>query len=74
MAVLMQDGCLRLSTRSTGKDDCATVVRDAIGRGALHSLFAAEGGRSVSERKADAARANGAKGGRPKKGRRLGQP
>lgn len=41
------------------------LIRDALGADALRSLFGAEGGRVVSERKAEAARRNGARGGRP---------
>jgi hypothetical protein len=43
------------------------LVREALGETALRVLFASEGGRSTSERKAAAARRNGAKGGRPRK-------
>ena len=43
------------------------LIREAIGEAALRVLFASEGGRSTSDRKAAAARRNGAKGGRPRK-------
>ena len=43
------------------------LIREALGADALRSLAAAEGGKATSERKAAAARANGAKGGRPRK-------
>lgn len=39
----------------------------ALGRTAVHALFGTAGGRSTSERKAQAARVNGAKGGRPRR-------
>lgn len=42
------------------------LVREALGGGALQSLFGAAGGQATSSRKAEAARANGAKGGRPR--------
>lgn len=45
----------------------AALVREALGTEALRLLFASEGGRATSDRKAAAARANGAKGGRPRK-------
>ncbi len=44
----------------------AAIVRDALGERALAGLFAAVGGRSTSAAKAEAARANGQKGGRPR--------
>jgi len=43
------------------------LIREALGADALRSLAAAEGGKATSERKAAAARENGAKGGRPRK-------
>lgn len=42
------------------------LVREALGAGALQSLFGSVGGKARSSRKAEAARANGAKGGRPR--------
>lgn len=41
------------------------LVREALGAQAIQSLFGAAGGRVTTPRKAEAARANGAKGGRP---------
>ncbi len=46
----------------------AELVREALGLEALHSLFGAAGGQATSPRKAEAARLNGAKGGRPRRG------
>ena len=45
----------------------SALIREALGVSAVRSLFAAEGGRSTSDKKAAAARANGAKGGRPRR-------
>jgi hypothetical protein len=42
------------------------LVREALGDAAIQSLFGVMGGRATSSRKAEAARANGAKGGRPR--------
>ena len=44
----------------------AALVREALGEAAIQSLFGAAGGRSTSPKKTEAARANGAKGGRPR--------
>jgi hypothetical protein len=41
------------------------LVLEALGGGAVQSLFGVAGGRATSSRKAEAARANGSKGGRP---------
>jgi hypothetical protein len=43
------------------------LLFDAVGRSQRLTEFAREAGRATSERKAAAARANGAKGGRPRK-------
>lgn len=42
------------------------LLLDALGAGSLAQELARRGGRSTSEAKADAARRNGAKGGRPR--------
>ncbi len=43
------------------------LLEIALGRSTVHALFGTAGGRSTSERKAQAARLNGAKGGRPRR-------
>lgn len=43
----------------------AALVREALGGAAVMSVLGAAGGTATSARKADAARVNGAKGGRP---------
>lgn len=44
-----------------------SLLEIALGRSTVHALFGTAGGRSTSERKAQAARVNGAKGGRPRR-------
>ena len=44
-----------------------SLPREALGGSAVQSLFGVSGGLSRSRRKAEAARANGAKGGRPRR-------
>ncbi|WP_434479936.1 DUF2442 domain-containing protein [Gemmatimonas sp.] len=43
------------------------LLEIALGRSTVNAMFGTAGGRSTSERKAQAARLNGAKGGRPRR-------